>query len=93
MAALLSMAAVDLFLVDPAISMEPLVRAASVMDHSLLDSIAVVLNGAVWSSAEFPARLVALPEGVLRSFNDEIMEHRGDPVMNGNVAEPYALPA
>ncbi len=41
-----------------------------------IDGIAVVLNASVWLSAEFPVRLVALPEGVLQSFNDEIMDRQ-----------------
>jgi predicted amidohydrolase len=39
-----------------------------------IDSISVLMNAAVWLSAEFPVRLVALPEGVLQSFNDEILD-------------------
>jgi len=39
-----------------------------------VDSIAVLMGAAVWLSAEFPVRLVALPEGVLQSFNDEILD-------------------
>jgi predicted amidohydrolase len=39
-----------------------------------VDSIAVLMGAAVWLSAEYPVRLVALPEGVLQSFNDEILD-------------------
>lgn len=41
-----------------------------------IDSIAVLMGAAVWLSAEFPVRLVAIPEGVLQSFNDEIMDRQ-----------------
>ena len=41
-----------------------------------IDSIAVLMGAAVWLSAEYPVRLVALPEGVLQSFNDEIMDRQ-----------------
>lgn len=39
-----------------------------------VDNIAVLMGAAVWLSAEYPVRLVALPEGVLQSFNDEILD-------------------
>jgi predicted amidohydrolase len=41
-----------------------------------IDSIAVLMGAAVWLSSEFPVRLVALPEGVLQSFNDEILDRQ-----------------
>jgi ABC-type proline/glycine betaine transport system permease subunit len=58
-----------------AVALQPSFRGATHRSEIKrnIESIAVLMGAAVWLSAEYPVRLVALPEGVLQGFDDEIV--------------------
>ncbi len=61
-----------------AVALQPSFKGVRHRDeiHRNIDAIAALMNAAVWVSAELPVRLVAIPEGVLQGFNDEIEDRR-----------------